>query len=296
MQAVTTAVFPVAGLGTRFLPATKASPKEMLPIIDRPLIQYVVDEAVAAGITRLVFVTSYTKRAIEDYFDTNYELEDRLRKSNKQAAIDVVKQVLPENITCIYVRQPEPKGLGHAVLCAKEVVGNVPFVVMLADDVLDDGANPGASLKAMIDTHQRSSASVLAVEQVESAQTDQYGMVGLASSQSWEVSSIVEKPQPDQAPSNFGVIGRYVLSPRIFDLLQQQAPGVGGEIQLTDAISELLKIESVRAHLLTAARFDCGNRLGLFKAALHFAQKYPELSDFLKSYVAESRAIPSESI
>ena len=292
MNTITTAVLPVAGLGSRFLPATKASPKEMLPVLDRPLIQYVVDEAVAAGIKRLVFVTSYTKRAIEDYFDTNYELEARLEQANKQEALACVRSILPDDVSCIFIRQAEPKGLGHAVLCAEPAVGNQPFVVLLADDVLLDKQGAGHSLSCMIKQYHAVGGSVLAVETVDSQLTGQYGIVGLDDIDTANpvVKEIVEKPTPSCAPSNLGVIGRYVLSPDIFNWLRKQTSGAGGEIQLTDAIANLLAVEPVTAYRLQSKRFDCGNRRGLFEASLHFALRCPELRASLESIMAEQRA------
>jgi UTP--glucose-1-phosphate uridylyltransferase len=280
------AVFPVAGLGTRFLPATKANPKEMLPIVDKPLIQYAAEEAVAAGIEELIFVTSSSKRAIEDHFDKNYELEAELEKKGKDKLLELVRGVVPEGVSCVYVRQAEALGLGHAVLCAKPVVGNEPFAVILADDLI---YNEGEScLKQMVRKFEYNRCSVLGVEVVPSTDTDKYGVVksepvsaGLS-----RVSEIVEKPKPSEAPSNLAVVGRYILTSRIFDLLQTTARGAGGEIQLTDAIAELLKEEQVLAYEFKGTRYDCGSKLGYLMASVEYGLKHPELSEEFGKYLA----------
>jgi UTP--glucose-1-phosphate uridylyltransferase len=276
------AVFPVAGLGSRFLPATKASPKEMLPIVDKPLIQYAVEEAAAAGITEMVFVTGRNKRAIEDHFDKAYELETELERKNKDVLLDMVRSVLPEGVRCIYIRQAEPLGLGHAVLCAQPIVGNEPFAVLLADDLMD--AQPAAMCR-MAEVYSQTGASLLGVEEVPRQQTQNYGIVTIDKMQgdSARIHSIVEKPKPADAPSNLGVIGRYVLTPRIFELLAEVVPGTGGEIQLTDGISALLRHEKVLAVRLPGRRYDCGSKLGYLQATLEYGLRHPETgADFAR--------------
>lgn len=278
MMRITKAIFPVAGLGTRFLPATKANPKEMLPIVDKPLIQYAVDEAVAAGIKELVFVTSGSKRAIEDHFDFNFELEDTLHKRGKQELLGIVKGILPEGISCAYIRQKSPQGLGHAVLCAKQLVGNSPFAVLLADDLIDGGEKP--CLKQMIEQFESKQASIIAVQQIDPQETKKYGIVDPESVQETltVIRSIVEKPLPQEAPSNLGVVGRYILTPRIFGLLEGLSRGSGNEIQLTDAIAKLLTEQSVYAYQFCGTRYDCGTKLGYLEATVAYALKHPELS------------------
>ena len=279
------AVFPVAGLGTRFLPATKANPKEMLPVVDKPLIQYAVEEAVAAGADELIFVTSSSKRAIEDHFDKNYELESELEKKGKDKLLELVRNVVPAGVSCVYVRQPEALGLGHAVLCAKPVVENSPFAVLLADDLLYDGGQGVMSqMVAQFEAHQ---CSILGVEEVPPAETDKYGIVKTVESDeaSAVVERIVEKPQPSEAPSNLAVVGRYILTPRIFELLEQTPRGAGNEIQLTDAIAALMKEEPVRAYRFTGTRYDCGSKLGYLQATVEFALMHPELSGPFGAYL-----------
>jgi UTP--glucose-1-phosphate uridylyltransferase len=278
------AVFPVAGMGSRFLPVTKASPKEMLPIVDKPLIQYAVEEAAAAGITEMVFVTGRNKRAIEDHFDKAYELETELEKKNKTTLLDVVRSVLPEGVRCIYLRQAEPLGLGHAVLCAQPVVGNEPFAVILADDLMD--SKPPAMAR-MAEVFARDGASLLGVEEVPRDQTQSYGIVTIDPMQGdlARIHSIVEKPKPAVAPSNLAVIGRYVLTPRIFELLAAVTPGAGGEIQLTDAISALLAHEKVFAQRLPGRRFDCGSKLGYLQATVEFGLRHPETGEAFARYL-----------
>ena len=278
------AVFPVAGFGSRFLPVTKASPKEMLPIVDKPLIQYAVEEAAAAGITDMVFVTGRNKRAIEDHFDKAYELETELERMNKNALLGVVRSVLPEGVRCIYIRQAEPLGLGHAVLCARPVVGEDPFAVLLADDLID--ANPPAMAR-MAQVFEREGASLLGVEEVPRDQTQSYGIVTIdrMNGDLARIHSIVEKPRPADAPSNLAVIGRYVLTPRIFDLLAALTPGAGGEIQLTDAISELLVHERVLAMRLPGKRFDCGSKLGYLEATVAYGLRHPEIGEDFARYL-----------
>jgi len=272
------AVFPVAGLGSRFLPATKASPKEMLPIVDKPLIQYAVEEAAAAGITEMIFVTGRNKRAIEDHFDKAYELETELERKGKTELLESVRSVLPEGARCIYIRQAEPLGLGHAVLCAQPAVGDEPFAVLLADDLMD-GEPP--AMARMAELFGSEGASLLGVEEVPRDQTQSYGIVTVdAMRGDWApIRSIVEKPRPAEAPSNLAVIGRYVLTPRIFDLLAEVTPGTGGEIQLTDAISGLLKHERALAVRLPGRRFDCGSKLGYLEAAVELGLRHREVGE-----------------
>ncbi|HEX2567153.1 MAG TPA: UTP--glucose-1-phosphate uridylyltransferase GalU [Burkholderiales bacterium] len=282
------AVFPVAGLGSRFLPVTKASPKEMLPIVDKPLIQYAVEEAAAAGITEMVFVTGRNKRAIEDHFDKAYELETELERKGKDALLDMVRSVLPEGVRCIYIRQAEPLGLGHAVLCAQPVVGYEPFAVVLADDLMAGDPPP---MKRMAELFEREGSSLLGVEEVPRDQTQSYGIVTIDKMQGdWaRIHSIVEKPRPAEAPSNLAVIGRYVLTPRIFDLLSEVAPGTGGEIQLTDAISALLAHERVLAVRLPGRRFDCGSKLGYLEATVEYGLRHPEVGPAFARYLEKRR-------
>ncbi len=281
---VTKAVFPVAGLGTRFLPATKASPKEMLPVVDKPLIQYAVEEAMAAGITEMIFVTGRSKRAIEDHFDKAFELEVELEAKNKQALLDVVRSIKPANVECYYVRQPEALGLGHAVLCAAKLVGESPFAVMLADDLID-GTPP--VMKQMVDLYNHYNCSVLGVEEIAPEQSRSYGVVD---GREWDegvikMSGIVEKPAPEDAPSNLGVVGRYILTPRIFDHLRELKPGAGGEFQLTDAIQSMLGQEQVLAYRYQGTRYDCGSKLGYLKATVEYALKHPEVSAGFRDYL-----------
>lgn len=273
------AVFPVAGLGTRFLPATKTVPKEMLPIVDRPLIQYAVDEAIEAGCDTLVFVTNRYKHAVADYFDKAYELEHKLERSGKTEQLELIRHVLPEGVRAVFVTQAEALGLGHAVLCAKEVIGNEPFAVVLPDDLIWN-RGPGA-LKQMADAAQASGASVIAVQDVPREQTGSYGIVATDGFQARQgrIRAIVEKPKPEAAPSNLAVVGRYVLNPRIFELLESTTPGAGGEIQLTDAIATLLEQETVNAYRFQGTRFDCGTHLGLIEATIRYALDHETLSD-----------------
>lgn len=281
---ITKAVFPVAGLGTRFLPATKANPKEMMPIVDKPLIQYAVEEAVAAGITELIFVTSSSKRAIEDHFDSNFELESNLLERGKFDLLEIVRGILPEGVSCAYIRQKSPQGLGHAVLCARQLVVNEPFAVLLADDLIDGGAKP--CLRQMVDQFEKTQASIVAVQQVPRSETKKYGVVDVDTKQMpfAKIRGIVEKPDPKDAPSQFGVVGRYILTPRTFQLLEKTTRGSGGEIQLTDAIATLLKEEEAYALQFEGKRYDCGTKLGYLEATLAYALKHPELAhDFKRS-------------
>jgi UTP--glucose-1-phosphate uridylyltransferase len=270
---ITKAVFPVAGIGSRFLPATKASPKEMLPIVDKPLIQYAVEEAAAAGITDMIFVTGRNKRAIEDHFDLNPELESAL--GGKSGLLAIARGVLPAGCRCIYIRQSEPLGLGHAVLCARPVVGEEPFAVLLADDLID--ANP-PTLARMAKRFETEGCSLLGVEEVPREQTGSYGIVSPddAGADVTQVRAIVEKPAPKDAPSTLAVVGRYVLTPAIFDLLAAATPGRGGEIQLTDAIARLLASERVLAMQVGGTRYDCGSKLGYLKATVQYGLRHPE--------------------
>ena len=285
MNKVRKAVFPVAGLGTRFLPATKASPKEMLSVVDKPLIQYAVEEAVAAGVTDLIFVTGRTKRSIEDHFDKAYELENELALKGKDELLKLVQDILPAHVRCIYIRQAEPLGLGHAVLCAQPVVGDEPFAVLLADDLLD-GSVP--VMRQMTEIYGYHRCSVLGVQDVPRAETRSYGIVDAEPSgdRLEQVRAIVEKPSPETAPSTLAVVGRYVLTPRIFHHLQSIGAGAGGEIQLTDAIAALLAEERVLAYRYDGVRYDCGSKLGYLKATVAFGERHPEVgaafSDFLK--------------
>jgi UTP--glucose-1-phosphate uridylyltransferase len=289
MNKIRKAVFPVAGMGSRFLPATKAQPKEMLPIVDKPLIQYAVEEAVAAGITEMVFITGRNKRAIEDHFDKAYELETELEAAKKHALLDLVRNVIPKNINCIYIRQPAPLGLGHAVLCARPIVGNEPFAVLLADDFMDAPANGKPVLAQMADVFDREGHTILAVHDVPRAETRQYGIVSATpyKDKLEEVNAIVEKPQPDAAPSTLAVVGRYVLSGRIFDYLENIGKGAGGEIQLTDGIAALMRDQKVLAYRYDGQRYDCGSKLGYLKATVAMGLKHPEtgagFADFLKT-------------
>lgn len=287
MKPIKKCVFPVAGMGTRFLPATKASPKEMLPIVDKPLIQYAVEEAVEAGCTEMVFITGRNKRSIEDHFDKAYELETELELRQKDKLLAHVRDILPPNITCLYIRQTEALGLGHAVLCAQAAVGDEPFAVILADDLIDA---PKGALKQMVDVYNQSGNSVLGVETVDPSQTGSYGIVEVEKLKSYQrVVNIVEKPKPEEAPSNLAVVGRYILTPRIFDLLTNLPRGAGNEIQLTDGIARLLDHEFVLAHAFDGKRYDCGSKLGYLEATVAYGLKHPEtgeqFKELLKQYV-----------
>jgi len=285
-QEIRYAVFPVAGKGTRFLPATKASPKEMLPIVDKPLIQYAVEEAIAAGATNLVFITGRHKRAIEDHFDVDPELELLLESKNKTDLLEMVRNTVPPHVNCIYVRQGEPLGLGHAVLCARPVVGDRPFFVHLADDLIDA---PQACLGQMAAIFAERGGSVLGVEEVPADQTGQYGIIDGEPAEAGlrRLRGIVEKPAPEDAPSNLAVVGRYILTPRIFDLLEETQAGAGGEIQLTDAIARLLDEEPVYGHAFEGRRFDCGSKLGYLEATVHYGLKHPELGEAFRRRLAQ---------
>ena len=285
-KVVRKAVFPVAGLGTRFLPATKASPKEMLPIVDKPLIQYAVEEAVAAGIDTMIFVTSRTKRAIEDHFDKAYEMETELAMRGKTEVLKILQDVVPSNVTCVYIRQAEALGLGHAVNCAASVVGDEPFAVVLADDMIDDGAR--GCLKQMVEIYDEWQCSILGTEKVHPSETASYGIVdaqtirpGLA-----KLDGIVEKPKPEEAPFNQAVVGRYILTPGIFERLNNVKRGAGGEIQLTDAIAMLLKDEPVLSFEFEGKRYDCGSKLGYLMATVEQGLKHDELRESFKAYLS----------
>lgn len=279
------AVFPVAGLGTRFLPVTKASPKEMLPVVDKPLIQYAVEEAAAAGITEMIFVTGRGKRTIEDHFDKAYELEAELASHGKVKLLKEIQGLLPDNLHYSYVRQGEALGLGHAVLCARPLVGDEPFAVVLADDLIDAEV---PVLQQMLDLYEQHSSSVIGVQNVPLEQTNQYGIVRPQSMgvRIHRVADIVEKPQPEVAPSTLGVVGRYIFTPEIFDYLEHITPGTGGELQLTDAIAEMLKSQPVLAYEFKGQRYDCGCKLGYLEAAVVYALKHPAIAEDFGSFIA----------
>ncbi|MCE3284132.1 MAG: UTP--glucose-phosphate uridylyltransferase [Steroidobacteraceae bacterium] len=285
MATIRTVVFPVAGRGTRFLPVTKASPKEMLPIVDKPLIQYAAEEALAAGAEKLVFITGSAKRAIEDHFDTNQELEAELEAQGKHDLLDAIRGIVPSYASCIYIRQPAPLGLGHAVLCSRPVVGNEPFYIHLADDLID-GDEP--CLKQMSRVFEAYGASVLGVETVDRSQTDKYGIVAAdrIDDRVSRVQRIVEKPKPADAPSNLAVVGRYLLTPAIYDKLATIGRGAGGEIQLTDGIAALMGDEAVYAYAFEGRRFDCGSKLGYLEATVEFGLKHENLGDQFTDYLA----------
>ena len=286
-QKITKAVFPVAGLGTRFLPATKASPKEMLPIVDKPLIQYAVEEAVAAGIDTMVFVTGRNKMAIPDHFDKSYELECELEAKGKQETLDLIQNIIPAHVSCVFIRQSEALGLGHAVLCAKPVVGDEPFAVILADDLIE-GADRGC-ISQMVDLFNQEQSSILGVERVDPSETDKYGVVKTSetSGASAKIEVIVEKPKPEDAPSNLAVVGRYILTPAIFDKLERTGKGAGGEIQLTDAISDLLSDETVLAYEFEGTRYDCGSKLGFLIATVEHGLLHKDLGDDFLNYLKD---------
>ncbi|MEO8443694.1 MAG: UTP--glucose-1-phosphate uridylyltransferase GalU [Gammaproteobacteria bacterium] len=277
---VRTAVFPVAGLGTRFLPATKAMPKEMLPVVDKPLVQYAVEEALEAGVTRLVFVTGSSKRAIEDHFDRDPELERALSNAGKQDLLDVVRAILPAGVSCVYIRQGEPLGLGHAVLCARPAVGDEPFFVHLPDDLIK--AETGC-LSQLRSHYERHGSSVIAVQEVAQDRTRDYGIVAVDAAN--RLRQIVEKPAPELAPSRLAVVGRYLLAPAIFDILEATGRGAGGEIQLTDGIARLLQVEPVYALPFAGRRYDCGSKLGYIEATVDYALADPALEAPLRAHL-----------
>ncbi|MCB1714325.1 MAG: UTP--glucose-1-phosphate uridylyltransferase GalU [Candidatus Competibacteraceae bacterium] len=289
---ITKAVFPVAGLGTRFLPATKASPKEMLPIVDKPLIQYAVEEAVAAGIETMIFVIGRTKNAIADHFDKAYELEAELEARGKTEWLEVVQGIVPAHVDCVYIRQAEALGLGHAVLCAKSVVGEQPFAVLLADDLIDGPEasgrdSMGNALQQMVTHFTKYQCSILGVERVPKSETQKYGIVKPLpfAERISNLEGIVEKPKPKDAPSDLAVVGRYILTPRIFDLLANTPRGAGDEIQLTDAIARLLEEEQVLAYQFQGRRYDCGSKLGYLVATVEYGLKHPELGQEFRTYL-----------
>ncbi len=284
MKPITKAVFPVAGLGTRFLPATKASPKEMMPIVDKPLIQFAVEEAVAAGMTDLIFVTGRSKRAIEDHFDKAYELETELELRGRKALLDIVRNILPKRVNCIYIRQTEALGLGHAVLCAKPAIGDEAFAVLLADDLIV--AERAVTLQ-MVDIYKRYNNAVLGVQEVPRSDTGSYGIVATRplSERLEAIDAIIEKPKPEVAPSTLAVVGRNQLTPRIFHHLENARPGAGGEIQLTDAIAALLAEQQVLAYRFEGTRYDCGSKLGYLQATLEIGQSHPEVGDDFRKYL-----------
>tara|TARA_Y100000590_G_scaffold396253_1_gene476803 strand:- start:699 stop:1574 length:876 start_codon:yes stop_codon:yes gene_type:complete len=286
MKKITKAVFPVAGMGTRFLPATKVSPKEMLPIVDKPLIQYAVEEAISAGITELIFITGRTKRSITDHFDKAYELENELERSGELEKLEIIRNIIPKDVTCIFIRQAEPLGLGHAVLCAKPVIGDQPFVVLLPDDLVES-SNHGVT-KQLVDIFQQEGKSIVAVEHVPKEDVSKYGIVdisGIKDKPLAEITGILEKPKPDESPSTLGVIGRYIFTSRIFDCLEKTPTGMGNEIQLTDAIRILLDKESVYAYKFEGTRYDCGSKLGYMQASIQYALKDPHIKEEFFEYI-----------
>lgn len=282
MQAIRAAVFPVAGRGTRFLPATKASPKEMLPIVDKPLIQYAVEEAIDAGATKLIFITGSSKRAIEDHFDTDPELERALTDAGKDELLQSIRGIVPDGISCIYIRQGKPLGLGHAVLCSRSAVGDEPFFVHLADDLI--AGNPPC-LTQMAAEFAKHGGSVIAVEKVPPEDTSSYGIVSVDAANQDRIMAIVEKPSPDEAPSNLAVVGRYLLPAKIFDKLETTSRGAGGEIQLTDAIADLLEESPVYAYAFSGKRFDCGSKLGYLKATVAYGLDHPTMGKAFREHL-----------
>jgi len=285
LNKITKAVFPVAGLGTRFLPATKASPKEMLPIVDKPLVQYAVEEAIAAGATELIFIIGRNKRAIPDHFDKSLELELSLKASGKTEILEQMHGIIPKGVSCIYIRQPEALGLGHAVLLAKPVVGNEPFSVILADDLIHSEGTP--AMAQMVELFRKQGNSVLGVEDVLPSETGSYGIVDAVEVEPniLKLNGIVEKPKPADAPSTLAVVGRYILTPRIFECLENVQPGKGGEIQLTDGIAALMAHERILAFRFEGKRFDCGSKLGYMKANVEYALRHPEIGGEFLDYL-----------
>jgi UTP--glucose-1-phosphate uridylyltransferase len=284
MKLVTKALFPVAGMGSRFLPATKASPKEMLPIVDKPLIQHAVEEAMSAGITEMIFITGRGKRAIEDHFDKAYEMEMELEHRGKKELLEIVRGIIPRHVNCVYIRQADALGLGHAVLCAESVIGNDPFAVVLADDLID--GQPTA-LQQMVKVYEYRHCSVIGVQTIPREESSSYGIVkstpigeGLH-----EMRAIVEKPKPEAAPSNLAVVGRYILTPEIFHHLRRVRPGAGGEIQLTDGIAALLEEEPILAYEFTGTRYDCGSKLGYLQASVQYGLRHPEVGEEFRAYL-----------
>ncbi len=285
MTKIRKAVFPVAGLGTRFLPATKANPKEMLPIVDKPLIQYAAEEAVFAGIETLIFITGRNKRSIEDHFDKAYELENELETNGKNTMLGMVQNVLPGDVNCIYIRQSEPLGLGHAVLCAEPAVGDEPFAVILADDLIYDEAQ--GCLSQMVDIYEQENCGVVGVQVVNQEDVKSYGVIAGEKIQDnlWKVDTFVEKPEPKDAPSNVAVVGRYILEPSIFEILENIGKGAGGEIQLTDALAKQAQTDKLLAYQFTGKRYDCGNKLGYLEATVEYALRHPRVGKKFKKYL-----------
>lgn len=289
MMKINKAVFPVAGLGTRFLPATKASPKEMMSIVDKPLIQFAVEEAVACGISDLIFITGRNKRAIEDHFDKAYELENELELDAKTELLELVRNILPKHVNCIYIRQTDALGLGHAVMCARPAVENEVFAVLLADDLIDARRSV---TQQMVEAHLYYNCSIVGVQDVPRADTQSYGIVATQplAERIEKITAIVEKPKPEAAPSTLGVVGRYILTPRIFHHLERLAPGAGGEIQLTDAISSLLTEQQVLAYRYEGTRFDCGSKLGYLKATVELGIRHSEVGEDFRKYLVDQYA------
>jgi len=285
MKKIRKAIFPVAGMGTRFLPATKANPKEMLPIVDKPLIQYAAEEAVNAGIKELIFIIGRSKRSIPDHFDKAYELEAELEASGKTVMLDMVRNILPSDVSCIYIRQPEALGLGHAVLCGKPVVGDEPFAVILADDLIDN--QPSGCLKQMVDIYERENSGVIGVQKIPEENVSSYGIISgdEVSDKLWRISEIVEKPKIGEAPSNIAVVGRYILDASIFKILEQTDVGAGGELQLTDAIANQIRSRSVYAYEFDGRRYDCGSKLGYLQATVEYGMKHAEIGDEFTDYI-----------
>ena len=292
MTKITKAVFPVAGLGSRFLPATKAQPKEMLPIVDKPLIQYAVEEAVEAGITEMIFITGRNKRAIEDHFDKAYELEAELEAAGKDTLLQMVREVIPKHVNCMYIRQPQALGLGHAVLCARPIVGDDPFAVLLADDFMQGEQGGPGVMAQMAATFEREQASLLAVQDVPRENTRQYGIVSTETfgERLEKVKGIIEKPMPDKAPSTLAVVGRYVLTNRIFSCLEKLGKGAGGEIQLTDGIEALMQYETVLSYRYKGRRFDCGSKLGYLQASVEIGLQHAETGAAFADWLANRQS------
>jgi UTP--glucose-1-phosphate uridylyltransferase len=295
---ITKAVFPVAGLGTRFLPATKAQPKEMLPVVDKPLIQYAIEEAYSAGIRHMIFVTGRNKRSIEDHFDTAYELEAELETNNKHALLALVQDIRPADMDCSYVRQPRSLGLGHAVLCAERIVGNEPFAVLLADDLMINrpsadqaGGSHLSILAQMVKLYEYLGTSILAVQEVPIEIVNRYGVVAAENVEDRlsRVTKIVEKPKPENAPSNLAVAGRYILTPEIFNQIRQQTVGIHGEIQLTDGIANLLKTQYVHAYQYYGKRYDCGSKEGFLEATVELALQHPEVGAIFRKFLQDMK-------
>lgn len=290
IKKITKAVFPVAGMGTRFLPATKASPKEMMPVIDKPLIQYAVEEAVSAGITEMIFITGRNKRSIEDHFDKAYELESALELRGKQETLAELRSILPKHISCIYIRQAEALGLGHAILCARPIICNEPFAVLLADDLIDAEKSV---MQQMVEIYANNPYSILGIQNIDAHKTNEYGIVecDFGPSNLHKITNMIEKPEPHNAPSTLGIVGRYILNPKIFKHLEKIAPGAIGEIQLTDAIASLRLEESVLAYQFAGTRHDCGSKLGYLKATIALALKHPELGKELSNYLSTQHTL-----